>query len=105
MFVHPDMIVLVYCDDCLMFTREQSTVDSMIVRMRKACPGGITVEDSVFAFLGVEVLTDSKTGKTKLAQSGLIDSRNYQASGLQLQTNAGILDHAGQRSTGSGVRS
>jgi hypothetical protein len=72
MFVHPDMIVLVYCDDCLMFTRDQSKVDDMIVRMRKAFPGGLTVEDSVFAFLGVEVFADDETGKTKLAQSGLI---------------------------------
>jgi hypothetical protein len=64
MFVHPDMIVLVYCDDCLVFTHEQSTVDDVIARIRKAFPGGITVEDSVFAFLDVEVFTNAKTGKT-----------------------------------------
>jgi hypothetical protein len=52
MFVHPDMTVLVYCDDCLIFSREQSTVDAKIVRMGEAFPGGITVENSVFAFLG-----------------------------------------------------
>jgi hypothetical protein len=72
MFVHPDMVVLVYCDDCLMFSRDQGKVDDMIVRMRNAFPGGLTVEDSVFAFLGVEVFTDVETGKTKLGQSGLI---------------------------------
>jgi hypothetical protein len=72
MFVHPDMIILVYCDDCLIFSRDQSKVDDMIVRMRKAFPGGLTVEDSVFAFLGVEVFADNKTGKIKLGQSGLI---------------------------------
>jgi hypothetical protein len=72
MFLHPKMIVLVYCDDCLMFARDQSNVDDMIVKMRDAFPGGLTVEDSVFAFLGVEVFTDNATGKTKLGQSGLI---------------------------------
>jgi hypothetical protein len=72
MFVHPDMIILVYCDDCLIFSRDQSKVDDMIVRMRKAFPGGLTVEDSVFAFLGVEVFADNATGKIKLGQSGLI---------------------------------
>jgi hypothetical protein len=72
MFVHPDMIILVYCDDCLIFSSDQSKVDEMIVRMRKAFPGGLTVEDSVFAFLGVEVFADNETGKIKLGQSGLI---------------------------------
>ena len=71
MFVHDDMTVLVYCDDCLLFGRDQQKIDDMIAEMRIKFPGGITVEDSVFAFLGVELVQDPKTRKTKLSQSGL----------------------------------
>ena len=71
MFVHPDMIILVYCDDCLMFGKDQNKIDKMIAEMRVKFPGGITVEESVFAFLGVELSQDKKTGKTRLSQSGL----------------------------------
>ena len=71
MFVHPDMVVLVYCDDCLLFGKDQSKIDAMISKMRLKFPGGITVEDSVFAFLGVELSQDPKTRKIKLCQPGL----------------------------------
>jgi hypothetical protein len=71
MFVHPDMVVLVYCDDCLLFGKDQRKIDAMIAKMRLKFPGGITVEDSVFAFLGVELSQDPKTRKIKLCQSGL----------------------------------
>ena len=72
MFTNPDMIILVYCDDCLLFGQDQAKMDDMIEQMREKFPGGITIEDSVYAFLGVELAQDAKTRKTTLSQSGLI---------------------------------
>jgi hypothetical protein len=66
------MVILTYCDDCLFFHQSQSAIDDVIEQIRK---GGLslTIEDSIFSFLGVEVKKSSSGDEIELLQTGLID--------------------------------
>ena len=56
----PGMVVLVCVDDCLFFARDKSQIDAVISNLKKRF--SLTVEDDVYAFLGIEVeqQTDSQ---------------------------------------------
>ncbi|MGH3053412.1 MAG: reverse transcriptase domain-containing protein [Gaiellaceae bacterium] len=71
LWMNDDMVILTYVDDCLFFGKSQDKIDEMIKRFQDAGLG-LTVEDDVFAFLGVEMAKD-ESGKTELRQIGLIE--------------------------------
>ena len=71
MFVGDGIICLTYVDDCLFFGKDQAKIDEKIELIQR---DGLklTVEDDIYAFLGVEVDRKSN-GDVELRQRGLID--------------------------------
>jgi Reverse transcriptase (RNA-dependent DNA polymerase)/GAG-pre-integrase domain len=65
------VIVLTYVDDCLFFGKDQVTIDKKIRSIQESGLK-LTVEDDIYAFLGVEVVRND-VGDIKLLQCGLID--------------------------------
>lgn len=77
LYVGDDMMVLTYVDDCLFFGKCQDKIDKMIQSLQEPDKDGkpefsLTIEDDIFAFLGVEVVRH-KDGDVELRQLGLID--------------------------------
>ena len=70
MFIGDDMILLTYVDDVLFFGKSSSKIEAKIKAIQ-ARGFKLTVEDDVYAFLGVEV-HKLPTGEIELKQSGLI---------------------------------
>jgi Reverse transcriptase (RNA-dependent DNA polymerase) len=70
MFIGDDMVVLTYVDDVLFFGKSTKKIEAKIkaLEMRGF---KLTVEEDVYAFLGVEV-TRLPSGEIELKQSGLI---------------------------------
>lgn len=71
MFVGDGVICLTYVDDCLFFGKDQSKIDEKI-RLIQEDGLKLTVEDDIYAFLGVE-LDRKPDGDVELRQRGLID--------------------------------
>ena len=71
MFVGDGVVCLTYVDDCLFFGKDQSKIDEKIELIQR---DGLklTVEEDIYAFLGVEVDRKSN-GDVELRQRGLID--------------------------------
>ena len=68
LFIHHDIICVVYIDDCLFFAHDDSTIELMITDLKKdfaLLPG-----DSVPAFLGIQIKT-LLSGKLELLQPHL----------------------------------
>ena len=80
LFIRPDMIYLVYVDDCLFFAPDDSNFDTMLQKLRNE---DLTLEkeDEVAGFLGVHLKVDHNEGTVELTQLGLID-RIIDAMGL-----------------------
>ena len=72
LFIHKEVICLVYVDDCLFFARNATNIDIILEKL-KNYNFVFTVEKSVEAFLGVQVDVDEETGVVKMSQPGLID--------------------------------
>ena len=72
LFVKNGVICLVYVDDCLFFGRNKDQINAYIQEIKDA-GFALSIEDDVYAFLGVEFAIDSATGKCSLTQTGLID--------------------------------
>ena len=72
LFVHSDMIRLVYVDDCLLFFSDDFQFGDMLSKLRKA---DLTLEreDNVAGFLGVHLNVDHTDRTIELTQVGLID--------------------------------
>ena len=72
LFIRSDMICLVYVDDCLFFSPDDSKFGDMLSQLRKA---DLTLEreDNVAGFLGVHLNVDHTDGTIELTQVGLID--------------------------------
>jgi len=83
MFVHDDMICLVYVDDCLFFAKEKGDIDKMIASLKTTFD--LREEDNVAGFLGIKMnyLDD---GSIELRQDGLAD-RIINALGLDELSN------------------
>ena len=81
LFVHQDMICLVYVDDCLFFAPDDSKFEEMLEKLRGE---NLTLEreDDVAGFLGVKLNVSQESGTVELLQSGLID-RIITAMGLE----------------------
>ena len=71
MFVGDEMIVLTYVDDVLFFGKSASKIEAKIKAIQ-ARGFKLTIEDDVYAFLGVEVHKFAN-GEIELKQSGLIN--------------------------------
>ena len=71
MFIGPDMILLTYVDDVLFFGKDGSKIDAKIKSI-KARGFKLTIEEDVYAFLGVEVCR-LPNGVIELKQTGLMN--------------------------------
>ena len=69
LFLHQDVICLVYVDDCLFFARDQMKIDEMIQDLQKDF--ALEPEKDVSAFLGIEI-HNHDDGRIELRQPGLI---------------------------------
>jgi hypothetical protein len=71
LFLRKDCILLVYVDDCLIFSPTNTTIDDLI----KSLSTKFLLQDEgdVSAFLGVQVSKDSSTKTITLSQPGLIE--------------------------------
>jgi hypothetical protein len=65
------VICLVYVDDCMFFGRDEQTIRELVQEIQGA-GFELTIEDDVYAFLGVEVKFDYTSGTVTLTQTGLI---------------------------------
>jgi hypothetical protein len=72
LFTKDGVICLVYVDDCLFFGRDKQHIMKLIKEIQDS-GFELTIEDDVYAFLGVEFSLDSKTGQVSLTQTGLIN--------------------------------
>jgi Reverse transcriptase (RNA-dependent DNA polymerase) len=71
MYCGDGVIVLTYVDDCLFFGKDQNKIDEKIRRIQESGLT-LTVEDDIYAFLGVEVV-QKDDGDIELLQCGLIN--------------------------------
>jgi hypothetical protein len=62
---------VVYVDDCLFFSPNSSTIDSVIANLSKTFK--IKDEGDVSAFLGIQISKDPSTKTISLTQPGLIE--------------------------------
>jgi hypothetical protein len=78
LFVKDGIICLVYVDDCLFFGRERENILKLISEI-EAAGFTLTLEEDVYAFLGVGVKFDSDNGTVTLTQPG--DQENNRSYG------------------------
>ena len=57
LFIHKDMICLVYVDDCLFFARDEAKIISMLEQLKRD-HFNFTVEQTVEQFLGIKIDVD-----------------------------------------------
>lgn len=72
LFTKDGVVCLVYVDDCLFFGRDQDKIRALVKEIEDA-GFDLTIEDDVYAFLGVEVQFNSTDGTVTLTQTGLIN--------------------------------
>ena len=68
LFIHEDMICLVYVDDCIFFARDVSKIEAMIEDLKRDFK--LEMEGEVSAFLGIQI-DHLPTGGYQLNQRGL----------------------------------
>jgi hypothetical protein len=73
LFYGRGFVILVYVDDCLFFGPDQGKIDAFIKELQDDGFALTIEDDDVYAFLGVAVAQDDKTGEYTLTQTGLID--------------------------------
>ena len=71
LFISEKVIVLVYCDDTLLFSPKAEYIEETIQDLTEA-DLELNVEDSVAGFLGVHIERNDADGSIKLTQKGLI---------------------------------
>jgi hypothetical protein len=71
LFVKDGIICLIYVDDCLFFGRDDTKIRALVREIQDA-GFELTIEEDVYAFLGIEVKFDSDSGTVTLTQTGLI---------------------------------
>jgi hypothetical protein len=70
LFLRNDCILVVYVDDCLIFAKQDKTIDVLIKRLSKDFL--LQDEGDVNAFLGVQIDKDAFTKTVTLIQPALI---------------------------------
>ncbi len=71
LFLRNDCIIIVYVDDCLIFSKDDATIDKLIQQLSKTFL--LQDEGDVSAFLGVQITKDTSTKTLHLLQPGLIE--------------------------------
>jgi hypothetical protein len=71
LFIGPDIVVIVYVDDLLLYARDDSTIDSLISKLKKD-DIWIRKEESTEGYLGVDISDCKSDGSFTLTQTGLI---------------------------------
>lgn len=70
LYIHHDCIILLYVDDCLLFSPDNPTIDDIIKQLSESFKIGD--QGNIQDFLGIRISTD-KHGNTHLQQTGLIN--------------------------------
>lgn len=72
LYLRQDCIMIVYTDDCLIFAKENTTIDTLIRSLNES----YLLEDqgSVSDYLGIRITKDPTTKQITMTQPGLIDS-------------------------------
>jgi hypothetical protein len=72
LYLRSDCIMIVYTDDCLIFAREHSTIDTLI----KSLASTYALEDqgTVNDYLGIRIVKNQETKEIVMTQPGLIES-------------------------------
>jgi hypothetical protein len=72
LFLRQECILVVYTDDCIIFAKEDSTIDALIANLSKT----YLLEDqgSVQDYLGIRISKDPVTKYIHMTQTGLIES-------------------------------
>ena len=70
LFIRRDLILVVYVDDCLLFAKDDRTLDSFVLSLQEEFV--LTCDGDVGAFLGIAIVRNVK-GHLELTQPGLID--------------------------------
>ncbi len=72
LYLRADCIMVVYTDDCLIFAKDNSTIDDLIMHLSET----FHLEDqgTVHDYLGIRIQTDSSTESISMTQTGLIES-------------------------------
>jgi hypothetical protein len=72
LFTKKGVICLVYVDDCRFFSRNKELISTFVKEIQNSS-FELTIEDDVYAFLGIEFFLDTTTGRVSLTQAGLIN--------------------------------
>jgi len=72
LYLRHDCIMIIYTDDCLIFSKNSSTIDTLI----RSLNDSYQLEDqgSVSDYLGIRIIKDPTTRQITMTQPGLIDS-------------------------------
>jgi hypothetical protein len=71
LFLKQDVICLLYVDDCLFFGQDENKIRELVNEIQDT-GFELTIEEDVYAFLGIEVKFDSDSGTVTLTQTGLL---------------------------------
>ena len=77
---------MVYCDDCLFFSANESNIDALLEELKVKCKLDLNVENDVAGFLGVHI-DRRNDGTIELTQKGLIE-RTIATLGLAITSNS-----------------
>lgn len=83
LFIRNNCLVIIYVDDCLIFTKTDAILDDVIMKLQENF--NLTSQGDVGAFLGIDIRRTS-TGHLELVQSGLI-SKIIAFVGLESESN------------------
>jgi hypothetical protein len=72
LYLRHDCILVIYTDDCLIFARDDSTIDSIIKNLSNT----FLLEDqgNMHDYLGIRITTDPSSKTISMTQTGLIES-------------------------------
>ena len=70
LFIHPDMVYIVYVDDSILIGRDRSKIEAMIADLSTELD--LTREGDLAAFLGIQISKSPLNGSMTLTQEGLI---------------------------------
>jgi hypothetical protein len=82
LFIRKDLILVVYVDDCLLFAKDDATLEKMILSLQAEFV--LTCEGDVGAFLGIAIVRNAQ-GHMELTQPGLIE-KIIQECGLETES-------------------
>ena len=70
LFIHPNIICIIYVDDCLFFAYSHTIIDNMIEDFHQDFQ--LKPETDIMAFLGIKIVHNETTDEVTLIQPTLI---------------------------------